>query len=76
MRNEVLMESVDRAVSDPKFRGRLVPTWRTLRGYGYDLTAEEFAAFEKFRHQTERLTDEEADRALVANSGRRRQFGG
>lgn len=77
VRNEVLMGLVDRAINDVEFREKArADLDGTLEKYGYELTHEELAAVKAFQDRTEGLTEEELDRALVADVRGGRQFGG
>ncbi len=49
MRDEVLMELVDRAMNDQEFRRKAQEDPEgTLKEYGYELTEEEMAAVKEF----------------------------
>ena len=75
MRDEVLMELVDKAMNDDGFKEKARDDLEgTLEEYGYDLTPEEYAAVKEFHEQTAGMTHEEVDRALARNAGGR-QFG-
>lgn len=75
MRDEVLMDLLDRAVSDRAFRDRATDDLEgALDEYGYDLTEEEYAAVKGFREQTQGMSEEEVDRTLARNAGGSRQF--
>ncbi len=77
MRDEVLIELVDKAMNDHEFRRKAQEDpERTLNEYGYELTGEEMAAVKEFHSQTKGMTDEHIDRALAGNAGGGRQFGG
>jgi Ribosomally synthesized peptide prototyped by Frankia Franean1_4349. len=74
MRDEVLMDLVDRALSDEEFRSRAKDDPEgTLAAYGYELTDEELGAVKEFQSQVAGLSDEELEQALA--SGARRQGG-
>ncbi len=76
MRDEVLMELVDRAMNDQEFRRKAQEDPEgTLKEYGYELTGEEMAAVKEFHSQTKGMTNEQIDRALAGNAGGR-QYGG
>ena len=72
MRDEVLMELVDKAVDDEEFRtkARQDPEG-TLRDYGFDLTDEELQAVKDFQRETEGLSDADLTEAIAGGSGRR-----
>jgi len=80
MRDEVMMELVDRAMSDQRFRDRArTDLEETLSEHGYELTPEELGAVREFQLQTTGMSEEEVDRALAQNaagvgSSGRRQF--
>lgn len=70
MRDEVMMDPVDRAMDDPEFKKKVREDLeRTLSEYGYGLTHEEMEAVKEFEQQTAGITDEEVDRALIQNAG-------
>jgi hypothetical protein len=72
MRDEVLMELVDRALEDEEFRAKAKDDPEgTLKAYGYDLTDEELAAVKEFQGRVAGLSDEELAEALA--SGARQQ---
>ena len=76
MRDDVSINLVDEATSDPEFRnGMRRDQERTLRAYGYDLTPEELAAVEEFQASTAGMSDAEIDE-MLAGGASRRQFGG
>ena len=76
MRDEVLMELVDRAMNDPEFKKKARADLQGALGeYGYELTPEEYEAVKGFQEQTAGMGEEEVDRALAGNaSGGTRQF--
>jgi hypothetical protein len=71
MRDEVMIDLIDRAMRDPEFReqARQDPDG-TLRTHGFDLTADELQAVKEFQQQTAGLSDEELNDA-IAQGGRR-----
>ncbi len=70
MRDEVLMELVDKAMNDGEFRRKAQENPEgTLSEYGYELTTEEMAAVKEFHSQTQGMTNEQIDRALAGNAG-------
>jgi predicted phosphoribosyltransferase len=65
MRDDVLMNLVDRALTDPQFRARAQEDLEgTLRDEGFDLTDEELAAVKEFHQEFAGLSDEEVERRL------------
>ena len=72
MRDEVLMELVDRALSDAEFReqARNDPE-ATLKANGFDLTDDELEAVREFQQETAGLTEDELNERLTG--GPRRQ---
>ena len=72
MRDEVLMELVDRAVDDEEFRTRARQDPEgTLREYGFELTDEELRAVRDFQRATEGLSDDDVVEAIAGGRGRR-----
>ncbi len=72
MRDEVLMQLVDRAMSDEDFRNRARQDPEgTLRAEGFDLDDEEMAAVKQFQAETSGLSDDELNQAIAG--GARRQ---
>ena len=65
MRDDVLMQLVDKAMSDPDFR---VHAQRdpdgALAAHGFDLNDDELAAVKEFQQQTSGLPDEELNRTI------------
>ena len=75
MRDEVLMDLVDRALSDEQFRtAAKEDPERALADYGYDLDEDELEAVKELQSQVAGLDDAELERALA--DGARRQQGG
>lgn len=69
MRDQVLMDLVDRAMNDPEFRDRAREDLEgTLKAYGYELTPEELAAVKEFHAQAAGKSDEEINQALVGGA--------
>jgi hypothetical protein len=65
MRDDVLMNLVDRALTDPEFRTRAQEDLEgTLRAEGFDLSEEEMAAVREFHSQFAGLSDEEVEGQL------------
>jgi hypothetical protein len=71
MRDDVMIDLIDRAMRDPEFReqARQDPE-ATLRAHGFDLTGEELQAVKEFQQQTAGLSDEALNEA-IAGGGRR-----
>ena len=77
MRDEVLMDLVDRAMNDQEFRDRARGDLEgTLRAYGYDLTPEELAAVKEFHAQAAGKSDEEVNQMLGGGARSARGGGG
>ena len=77
MRDEVLMDLVDRAMNDPEFRERArASPPGPLAAYGYDLTPEELAAVREFHAQAAGKSDEEVDQMLGGGARSSRGGGG
>ena len=75
VRDDVLMQLVDRAMSDAEFRERARrDPETTLRDNGFDLTDEELAAVIEFQRETDGLSDDDLQAAI--SGGPRRQGGG
>jgi hypothetical protein len=73
MRDDILMQLVDKATSDPGFRAKaLADLDGALSEAGFDLTDEELAAVREFQARTQGKSDAEIDEALAG--GARRQF--
>jgi hypothetical protein len=72
MRDEVMIDLIDRAMRDPEFReqARQDPDG-TLRAHGFELTDDELQAVKEFQQQTAGLSDEELNEAIT--QGGRRQ---
>jgi hypothetical protein len=76
MRDDVLADLVDRAMTDADFRRRAADDLDgTLQAEGFRLEPDELAAVREFHAQVAGKSDEEVD-ALVADAGRRQQAGG
>jgi hypothetical protein len=74
MRDQILMQLVDKAISDPEFRANARKNVEgVLRAYGYDLTPDELGAVKAFQAETAGLSDGDLDSVLAGNS-QRRQF--
>ncbi len=74
MRDRILIQLVDKAISDPEFRANARKDVEgVLRAYGYELNSDELAAVKAFQAETADLSDGELDAVLVGNS-QRRQF--
>ena len=66
IRDEVLMDLVDRARTDPAFKRKArVDLEGTLSEYGYKLSREELAAAKEFHRRTQGMSDAELNRALA-----------
>ena len=74
MRDELLMDLVDRALGDEEFRAQAQSDPEAaMKAYGYDLDEEEMAAVVEFQREVGGLSDAELRDALA--SGPRRQGG-
>ena len=71
MRDDVMIDLIDRAMNDPAFReqARQDPE-AALQAHGFELTEDELEAVKEFQRQTSGLTDEELNQA-IAQGGRR-----
>lgn len=66
IRDEVLVDLVDRARTDPEFKRKArMDLDGTLSEYGYELTREELAAAKEFHRRTQGMSDAELNRALA-----------
>jgi hypothetical protein len=66
IRDEVLVDLVDRARTDPEFKRKArINLDGTLSEYGYELTREELAAAKEFHRRTQGMSDAELNRALA-----------
>jgi hypothetical protein len=76
MRDDVMIDLIDRAMRDPEFReqARQDPE-AALQAHGFELTDEELQAVKEFQQQTAGLSDEELNEA-IAQGGRRQGAGG
>ena len=76
MRDEVLMELVDRAMNDPEFKKKARADLQGALGeYGYELTTEEYEAVNGFQAQTAAMAEQDVERAFAGNgSAGTRQF--
>jgi hypothetical protein len=75
MRDDVLMQLVDKATSDPAFRAKaLVDLDAALSEAGFDLTDEELSAVREFHSRTNGMSEAEVEALL--SDGARRQFPG
>jgi hypothetical protein len=71
MRDQVLAELVDRALTDADFRRRATDDLDgTLAAEGYRLEADELAAVREFHSQAAGKSDEELE-AVIADAARR-----
>jgi hypothetical protein len=69
IRDEVLMDLVDLARTDPEFKRKARADLEgTLKEYGYELTGDELAAVKEFHRQTQGMTDAALDRELVEHA--------
>ena len=75
MRDDVMIELIDRAMRDATFRDevRRDPE-TTLQSAGFELTDDEMNAVKEFQQQTAGLSDEELNDA-IAQGGRRQGAG-
>jgi hypothetical protein len=75
--DEVLMNLVDQARTDPEFRRRARADLEgTLNEYGYELTEEELAATKEFHRRTHAMSDAELNRALAERASSDTMRGG
>lgn len=75
MREQILMEIVEKIVKDKQLRDDMRKNPETaIKTMGYELTPEEWNAVKTFHESTQKLTDKELDERLVAGS--LRQYGG
>jgi hypothetical protein len=75
MRDDVLADLVDRAMTDADFRRRAAYDLEgTLQDEGFRLEPDELAAVREFHSQVAGKSDQEVD-AIVADAGRRQQAG-
>jgi hypothetical protein len=66
IRDEVLVDLVDRARTDPEFKRKArINLDGALSEYGYELTREELAAAKEFHRRTQGMSDAELNRALA-----------
>ena len=66
IRDEVLMDLVDRVRTDPEFKRRARADLEgTLSEYGYELTSEELAAAKEFHQRTQGMSDAQLSQALA-----------
>ena len=66
IRDEVLMDLVDLARTDPGFRRKArADLEEALNEYGYELTGDELAAVKEFHRRTQGMSDEELDLTLA-----------
>jgi hypothetical protein len=66
IRDEVLVDLVDRARTDPEFKRKArMDLDGTLSEYGYELTREELAAAKEFHRRTQGMSDAELNQALA-----------
>ena len=74
MRDDVLMELVDRAMADEGFRSEVrADPDGALRAHGYELESDEMEAVYELQRETEGLSDEQLREAIAG--GARRQGG-
>ena len=75
MRDDVMMQLVDRAMSDEDFRRRAQEDpEETLRAEGFELEDDEIEAVKSFQSETMGMSDEELNRA-IAEAPRRQGAG-
>ncbi len=66
IRDEVLMDLVDLARTDPEFKRKARADLEgALHEYGYELTGDELAAVMEFHRRTRGMSDEELNRTLA-----------
>jgi hypothetical protein len=69
IRDEVLMDLVDLARTNPDFKRRArVDLEGALNEYGYELTGEELAAVKQFHRRTRWMSDAELSLALARSA--------
>ena len=69
IRDEVLMDLVDLARTNPDFKRRArVDLEGALNEYGYELTGEELAAVKEFHRRTRGMSDAELSLALARSA--------
>jgi hypothetical protein len=74
MRDEILADLVDRAMTDSEFRRSAITDLEgTLAANGYDLQPDELEAVREFHGQVAGKSEAEVEEMLAANSGRRQQ---
>ena len=75
MRDDVLADLVDRAMTDADFRRRAADDLDgTLEAEGFRLEPDELSAVREFHSQVAGKSDQEVE-AMVADAGRRQQAG-
>ena len=66
IRDEVLMDLVNRVRTDPEFKRRARADLEgTLSEYGYELTGEELAAAKEFHRRTQGMSDAQFIQAVA-----------
>jgi hypothetical protein len=77
IRDEVLMNLVNQARTDPEFRRKARADLEgTLNEYGYELTEEELAPTREFHRRTQGMSDTELNRALAERASSDTMRGG
>jgi hypothetical protein len=77
IRDEVLMDLVDLARTDPEFKRRARADLEgTLHEYGYELTGDELAAVKEFHRRTQEMSDAELNRTLAERASSATMRGG
>ena len=77
IRDEVLMDLVDLARTDPEFKRRARADLEgALHEYGYELTADELAAVKEFHRRTLEMSDAELNRTLAERASSATMRGG
>ena len=77
VRDEVLMDLVDLARTDPEFKRRARADLEgALHEYGYELTADELAAVKEFHRRTLEMSDAELNRTLAERASSATMRGG
>jgi hypothetical protein len=72
MRDDVLMQLVDKAINDPDFRVQAQSNLEgTLKAHNIELTDDELAAVKEFQSQATGMSEQELDQMLAGNSVRR-----
>ncbi len=77
IRDEVLMDLVDLARTNPEFKRRARADLEgALHEYGYELTADELVAVKEFHRRTLEMSDAELNRTLAERASSATMRGG